>query len=148
MAGHPFSLRGLTVLVVGASSGIGAAAARLASTLGARVLLASRRPEALEAVRAGLARPADAATIAMDSLDLASIGAGLAGASTIDHLLVSAVADENAKRGALAAMSLMANPPRRRRGAHCRRRAPPAVRDRGLHLKLAPNRRGTAMLIG
>ena len=102
MVGHPFSLEGRTVLVVGASSGIGAATARLASTLGARVLLASRRTEALEAVRAALARPDDAAAIAMDYLDPASIEAGLADASTIDHVLVSAVADENRKRGAFA----------------------------------------------
>ena len=84
----------------------------------------------------------------MNYLDLASIEAGLAGAGTIDHLLVSAVADENAKRGALAAVSLMANPHvagvvltvdgglRLQRGVG------------GLHLELAPKRCGTVMLIG
>ena len=105
MVAHPFSLESQTVLVVGASSGIGAAAARLASTLGARVLLASRRVEALEAVRATLARPGDASVIAIDYLDPASIEAGLADAGTIDHVLVSALADENAKRGAFAKLT-------------------------------------------
>ena len=39
---NPFTLQGKRILVVGASSGIGAATAALASELGAHVLLASR----------------------------------------------------------------------------------------------------------
>ena len=97
---NPFSLTGQTVLVVGASSGIGAATARLASTMGASVLLASRTIDKLEQVRAGLAHPDDARAIAMDYLDPASVKAGLEDVRGIDHVLVSAVADENRKRGA------------------------------------------------
>jgi NADP-dependent 3-hydroxy acid dehydrogenase YdfG len=63
------------------------------------VLLASRRVEVLDEVRAGLAHPDNAASIALDYLDPASIKAALEDVGTIDHVLVSAVADENRKRG-------------------------------------------------
>ena len=43
----PFSLSGRTVLVTGASSGIGAHLARVASRAGARVVLAARRVDRL-----------------------------------------------------------------------------------------------------
>lgn len=43
-----FSLTGKTVLVTGASSGIGAHLARVAANAGARVVLAARRLERLE----------------------------------------------------------------------------------------------------
>ena len=97
---NPFTLEGRTVLVVGASSGIGAATARLASSLGADVLLASRSLDALETVRETLASPDAARSIAMDYLDPRSIAGALGGVEGIDHVLVSAVADENKKRGA------------------------------------------------
>ena len=48
---HPFTLHGKTILVVGASSGIGAATSRMVNSLGAKVLMASRTRTALEAVR-------------------------------------------------------------------------------------------------
>ncbi|KAF1042501.1 SDR family NAD(P)-dependent oxidoreductase [Xylophilus sp.] len=62
-------LRGKVVLVTGASSGIGAAAARLLGAQGARVALCARRADALDAVLAdvraaggeGIAVPGDAA---------------------------------------------------------------------------------------
>lgn len=100
MTENPFSLAGQTVLVVGASSGIGAATARMASTMGARVILASRTLSKLEEVRAGLARPDGARALALDYLDPASVTDALADVGPIDHVLVSAVADENKKRGA------------------------------------------------
>ena len=99
-SGGPFSLEGRTILVVGASSGIGAATARMASGLGAEVVLASRTLPKLEAVRASLPRPEAARSVALDYLDPSSIDAALTGVAGIDHVLVSAVADENAKRGA------------------------------------------------
>ena len=99
MISNPFTLEGRTVLVVGASSGIGAATARLASELGARVILASRTLPKLEEVRASLPYPDHAPSIAMDYLDPVSVTAGLADVDDIDHVLVSAVADENKKRG-------------------------------------------------
>ncbi len=87
--------------MVGASSRIGAATAGLASVLGARVLLASRSRAKLDAVRAGLARPAEAETLVLDYLDPASVAEALAPFDRIDHALVPAVADENKKRRAL-----------------------------------------------
>ena len=102
---NPFTLEGRTVLVVGASSGIGAATAHLASGLSARVLLASRTMGKLEEVRAGLPQPDEARSIALDYLDPQSIEDGLGDLDGIDHVLVSAVADENRKRGPFLELS-------------------------------------------
>lgn len=96
---NPFTLANRRILVVGASSGIGAATVMLASELGAHVILASRTLDKLEEVRASLPHPDDARSIAMDYLDPASVEAALSGLDGIDHVLVSAVADENKKRG-------------------------------------------------
>ena len=97
---NPFTLEGKTVLVVGASSGIGAATSRLASHLGAKVLLASRTRAGLEAIRDRLADPSRAAVLPMDYLDPASVEDALKNVRNVDHVLISAVADENKKRGA------------------------------------------------
>tara|TARA_R110002072_G_scaffold19100_29_gene71190 strand:+ start:58 stop:813 length:756 start_codon:yes stop_codon:yes gene_type:complete len=97
---NPFTLEGKTVLVVGASSGIGAATSRLASELGAKVLLASRTRESLEAIRDQLADPSRTAVLPMDYLDPQSVQDALTNVRNVDHVLVSAVADENKKRGA------------------------------------------------
>ena len=50
MLATPFTLAGKTVLVTGASSGLGAHFARLAQAAGARVVLAARRAERLQAL--------------------------------------------------------------------------------------------------
>ncbi len=99
MVSNPFTLTDRTVLVVGASSGIGAATAALASELGAEVILASRSAARLEAVRDGLPNPDRARIVPMDYLDPTSVATALADVPRIDHVLISAVADENAKRG-------------------------------------------------
>jgi NADP-dependent 3-hydroxy acid dehydrogenase YdfG len=52
--GDLMELSGKVVIVTGASSGIGAAFARLAARAGARLVLAARRTERLEALTAGL----------------------------------------------------------------------------------------------
>ena len=104
-AANPFTLEGRRVLVVGASSGIGEATAHLASGLGAHVILASRTLERLEAVRRALPEPGRAESAAMDYLDPGSVAAALEGKGTLDHVLVSAVADENRKRGAFLELS-------------------------------------------
>jgi NAD(P)-dependent dehydrogenase (short-subunit alcohol dehydrogenase family) len=97
---HPFSLAGQTVLVVGASSGIGAATAALANQLGANVVLASRSAGPLEKVREGLAHPKAARVATFDYLDAKATRAALVPIERIDHVVIPAVADENKKRGA------------------------------------------------
>ncbi|MBD9513609.1 SDR family NAD(P)-dependent oxidoreductase [Pseudomonas sp. PDM22] len=71
-----FSLAGRTVLVTGASSGIGAHLARVAARAGARVVLAARRTERLaqlaEAIRAD---GGEALAVALDVTDRASVEA-------------------------------------------------------------------------
>lgn len=54
---NPLALDGKTVLVTGASSGIGRATALLLSQLGARVILSGRRREALEETRQAMENP-------------------------------------------------------------------------------------------
>lgn len=54
IVGLPSSVQGRTVMVTGASSGIGAATARAVAARGATVLLVARRADALDAVRAGI----------------------------------------------------------------------------------------------
>lgn len=97
---NPFTLEGKTVLVVGASSGIGAATSRLASRIGASVLLAGRTRETLETVRDQLTDSSRAAVLPMDYLDPDSVRQALKHTRNVDHVLISAVADENKKRGA------------------------------------------------
>ena len=63
LLGGPSPLRGRTVLVTGASSGIGEATALAVGRVGATVLLVARRAEELERVRAAITtagRPATA----------------------------------------------------------------------------------------
>ncbi len=59
--GAPSPLRGRTVLITGASSGIGLDTARAAAAAGATVLLVARRAEVLEQVRAEIAASGGAA---------------------------------------------------------------------------------------
>src|SRR5512134_3289548 len=56
------NLQGEIVFVTGASSGIGAACARAFARQGSRLLLAARRIERLEAMRAGLEKDGAAGT--------------------------------------------------------------------------------------
>lgn len=74
MSNDLFSLAGKTVLVTGASSGIGAHLARVAARAGARVVLAARRTERLaqlaEAIRAD---GGEAHAVALDVTDRTSV---------------------------------------------------------------------------
>lgn len=54
MLKNPFNLEARTVLVTGASSGLGRGIAELAAAVGAKVILVARNGEKLEAVRASL----------------------------------------------------------------------------------------------
>ncbi|CTQ67537.1 SDR family oxidoreductase [Roseibium alexandrii] len=104
MSSNPFSLKDQTVVVVGASSGIGAATARLASELGANLILVSRSLNKLEAVRLALPLPDKARSIAVDYLNRDDLGKAFAEVEAVHHVVIPAVADENKKRGAFATL--------------------------------------------
>lgn len=71
-----FSLAGHTVLVTGASSGIGAHLARVAGRAGARVVLAARRVERLQQLAEAISEDGgQALPVAMDVTDRASVEA-------------------------------------------------------------------------
>jgi NAD(P)-dependent dehydrogenase (short-subunit alcohol dehydrogenase family) len=83
-----FSLDGKTVLITGASSGLGAHFAGVAVRAGAQVILAARRTERLAASVAGLGTAARA--LALDVTAEASIAACLAAAGPVDVLVNNA----------------------------------------------------------
>lgn len=64
---------GKTVLITGASSGIGAAAARLFAAQGARVVLAARSGEALERVAREIGGPDQSLAVPCDVTDVAAL---------------------------------------------------------------------------
>lgn len=71
-----FSLTGKTVLVTGASSGIGAHLARVAANAGARVVLAARRLERLEQLSRDIQQSGgQALAVSLDVTDRASVEA-------------------------------------------------------------------------
>lgn len=85
------TLSGSTVLVVGASSGIGLATAREAATHGASVIAASRSLERLEAV---LGAAENVRLAAVDMVDAGSVAGLFEDIEPLDHLVVSASAGE------------------------------------------------------
>jgi NAD(P)-dependent dehydrogenase (short-subunit alcohol dehydrogenase family) len=85
----PFSLEGRTILVTGASSGIGEASARLCAQMGARVLACGRDAARLEAVVAGLAGGGHQA-LAGDLTDPAARQAVVDAAPSLDGCVFSA----------------------------------------------------------
>jgi len=85
MSGKP-DLAGQTVVVIGGSSGIGLATARLARGEGAQVILTARDPDRLH--RAGL--ELGASTVAFDATDFERLGRFFDDLPTpIDHVLVT-----------------------------------------------------------
>src|SRR4051794_4489373 len=75
-------LSGKVALVTGASSGLGRHFAQLLAAHGARVVLAARRREALEAVAAGIREEGGTADlVTLDVRDAASVEAGVAAAA-------------------------------------------------------------------
>jgi NAD(P)-dependent dehydrogenase (short-subunit alcohol dehydrogenase family) len=87
--GHGMSLEGRTVVVIGGSSGIGYAIAKLAATQGATLLIAGRDNAKLDdaARRLGVAR-----TAAFDAHDEEALTAFLDALDELDHL-VSTIGD-------------------------------------------------------
>jgi 3-hydroxy acid dehydrogenase/malonic semialdehyde reductase len=73
-------LRGTTVLITGASAGIGAACARAFAAEGARLVLAARRTERLQEVTEGLAAAgAETHLLELDVRDQAAVAAAVQG---------------------------------------------------------------------
>jgi NAD(P)-dependent dehydrogenase (short-subunit alcohol dehydrogenase family) len=85
----PFSLEGRQILVTGASSGIGEAAARLCAQMGARVVACGRNEERLQKVVSGLAGEGHQAVIG-DLTDAAARQALVDAASALDGCVFSA----------------------------------------------------------
>ncbi len=83
-------LDGKIALVTGASSGLGRHFAGVLAGQGARVVLAARRPEALEAARADIVAAGGAAsTVALDVTDPASVEAVFAGLGEAPDIVVN-----------------------------------------------------------
>lgn len=96
MAAAPtFDLTGRVALVTGASSGIGVRYARILAASGARVVLAARRTDRLEEVRAEIVGAGgEAITVAMDVADeastIAAYDAAEAAFGTVDTIVANA----------------------------------------------------------
>ncbi len=97
------ALQNKTVVVIGASSGIGAAVARLAAEQGAKVVMLSRSADKLAAAAKGISGQVQ--TVAVDMLDEVGLVRSVSSLETIDHLVLTAVADENKRRNAIAALT-------------------------------------------
>lgn len=70
---NPFSLEGNTILITGASSGIGASCAKVLSDLGARLILLGRNEERLRATQQSLSSNVEHHTILFDLLNTEDI---------------------------------------------------------------------------
>lgn len=96
------NLTGRHIAILGGSSGIGLAIARLAATLGARVTLLGRTTSKLAQAAASIP---DAATISVDMRDAGAVSDAIRAVERVDHLVLTAVADELARKAALARLS-------------------------------------------
>jgi NAD(P)-dependent dehydrogenase (short-subunit alcohol dehydrogenase family) len=107
MSEDQFSLAGRTVLVTGASSGLGHHMAKLLAEAGARVVLAARRVDRLEArVEELRAAGHEAMAVAMDVVDRASVEAGLDAAAEAFDLPDVVVNNAGVEAGVFTYMTL------------------------------------------
>jgi len=83
-----FDLQGQSILVVGGSSGIGLATARMGAQLGAAVTIASRSPHKINGALATVGHGARGSTI--DVTDDAAVEAFFTHETVWDHVIVSA----------------------------------------------------------
>ncbi len=72
-----FSLQGKTILITGASRGLGSVCARAFAGQGAKLVLMARSKEALEEVRASCSRAADHLAVAVDLTDDSALEKGV-----------------------------------------------------------------------
>lgn len=90
----PFSLEGRTVLITGASAGLGAHFARACAAAGGRVVLGARRADRVAALAEDLGGPSRALAVTMDVTDEASIiaayDAAEAAFGTVDSIVANA----------------------------------------------------------
>ena len=96
-------LLGQAVTVVGASSGIGLATAKRAALEQARVSMLSRSQSKLQTAAAEL--PPSVRTRALDMLDRTAVAAAATWLGEIDHLVLTAVADETASCAPVAELT-------------------------------------------
>jgi NAD(P)-dependent dehydrogenase (short-subunit alcohol dehydrogenase family) len=126
------SLANQTIVIIGASSGIGLATARAAVSQGARVVLVARNADKLEAAARDLGGQTVVATADMASSS--AIRGAIDKAGTIDHLVVSAVTNELqglAPLGKLEDENLERALDKLRGCFYAVRAAAPALRERG-----------------
>ncbi|MGQ2903328.1 MAG: SDR family oxidoreductase [Neoaquamicrobium sediminum] len=88
-------LEGQTIVVVGASSGVGRAVVEVAAAGGAKVVMLSRSADKLAAAAEGI----ESVTYRhpVDMRNAKDVEAALSAYDCIDHLVLTAVADENAR---------------------------------------------------
>jgi NAD(P)-dependent dehydrogenase (short-subunit alcohol dehydrogenase family) len=119
-------LGGARVLIIGGSSGIGWATARLARERGARVTIAARDPARLERARVELGE--DVRALRVDAGDEASVAALLEEVGSLDHVLCMAGAVVHAPQLSGELETLRASADLRLRGAlHVARYAAPRI---------------------
>lgn len=97
------TLSNQTVVIVGASSGIGLAFARLAAASGAHTVMLSRSAAKLAEASRNIA--GDVRTFAMDMLDPGAVDRTFESIASIEHLVLTAVADELASRARIASLT-------------------------------------------
>jgi NAD(P)-dependent dehydrogenase (short-subunit alcohol dehydrogenase family) len=94
------NLKGKTVVVVGASSGIGRAVASKAAACGAEIAMLSRSLDKLAAAAADI--EGETHLHSVDMREAPSVETALSHYEKIDHLVLTAVADETARAKPLA----------------------------------------------
>lgn len=95
-----------TVVIVGASAGIGLAASKAAAAEGAKVVMVSRNAAKLDAAAAGVkTSKGHVATLAVDMLDRGTVEKAIGSLDTLDHLVLNAAGDEYALFGPIGNVS-------------------------------------------
>jgi NAD(P)-dependent dehydrogenase (short-subunit alcohol dehydrogenase family) len=97
------TIEGQRIVIVGASSGIGLATAKAAAARKAHVVMVSRSIEKLAAAARTVTGSVD--TRAVDMLDEAAVTSLFASIGTVDHLVLTAVSDENKRRAPIAELT-------------------------------------------